>query len=80
MNDTKIDKKVLNSKVINKTAENGRVLESVEVAVIEYNGKKFIQLTKDKAGYGATAPKRQLITIDPKNEELKKAIAEAYKI
>jgi hypothetical protein len=66
--------------VINKVSKGGRVVGSYAVAVKSIDGGvKFIQITQDKSAYGNKPARRTSITLDPKNDELKKAIIEAFK-
>jgi hypothetical protein len=67
------------SKVINKSGKDGRVYSSVSIQTKVFRDTKFIQITVDKASYGNKPGKRNTITLDPKNEEVKEALLTAYK-
>lgn len=79
VDENKAQSETLYSQVINKLSKNGRVVGSMAVETKIFDNYKFIQLTQDKSAFGNQPAKRSWVTIDPSNEEIKKAISEAYK-
>lgn len=72
---------VLFSKVINKLGKSGAVYGSIAIATKIYDGNKFIQITQEKVKFvnGQRTIKTSSITLNPKDEEVKKVLLEAFK-
>lgn len=74
------ESKTLYSKVVHKTLRNGAISQSHTVEVKKFGEATFMQITQDKMPFGSQPAKRTWITMDPKNEELKSAVAEGFKV
>lgn len=82
-NDSETEKvsETLFSKVIPKmTKDNKSQVGSHLIEVKTFEGHKFIQITQEKFAFGNQPAKKSWITLDPANDELKKALSEAFKI
>lgn len=73
------ESKTLFSKVVHKKLDNGAITQSHTIEAKEFDGTQFIQITQDKMPFGNQPAKRSWITLDPKNNELKSAIIDAFK-
>ena len=68
------------SKVIPKMNKSGTSqVGSHLVETKTFEGHKFIQVTQEKYAFGNIPAKKSWVTINPEDDELKKAISEAYK-
>ena len=85
--DNDSESKTLYSKLIQKMNKAGtRQVGALKIEVKEFEGYKFVQITQRKESFGTPGTtthrpaKETWVTFDPKNDEVKKAFQEAFKI